>query len=459
MFDKTIKSIFDEISSESSSNKKIEILSSYKDNELLKRVLYLANSKRIKFYVKQIPEYETAHAFRTLNLALDQLMVLSNREKTGHDGINHLVDVLSHLSKDDAYIIEKIIDKDCRIGMATKMLNKVWPDLIEKTGYMGCKPYSKELIEKILFKGTAYSQKKMDGRFVNIIVRDSEVEMESRQGEPTILDNPKFLNELKKLKDCVLNAELTMNNTSRYESNGIISSLVSIGNKKSVGENIDKEIIKFEREHQMKYRDALDLIIVTAWDSLTVNEYFDRSSKRPYKQRFDEVIEMLKCFEMLSVVEYKIVSTIKEAFSHFEEIVKKGEEGTVIKSLNGEWADKKPNYQVKLKKEVNFDLKIVGFNYGTGKNSNLISSINVESEEGLLKTSPTGMKEEVMKHVTDNQKELLGTIIEIKCSGISQDSDGNYSVLHPVCKIFRDDKSIANSLKECIEIDKASTFL
>jgi hypothetical protein len=45
-----IKAIFDEIAAESSTNKKMEILGKYKDNELLKRVLYLANSKRIKFY-------------------------------------------------------------------------------------------------------------------------------------------------------------------------------------------------------------------------------------------------------------------------------------------------------------------------------------------------------------------------------------------------------------------------
>ena len=53
----TIKQIFDEIASTSGNNAKIEILGKYKDNELLKRVLYMANSKRVKFYLKQVPEY------------------------------------------------------------------------------------------------------------------------------------------------------------------------------------------------------------------------------------------------------------------------------------------------------------------------------------------------------------------------------------------------------------------
>lgn len=454
----TIKKIFDEIANESSTNEKMNILKKYKDDELLKRVLYLANSKRVKYYIKQIPKYEATPVFRILSLALDQLNVLSDREKTGNDAIEHLIDVLSHLSKEDAYIVERIIEKDCKIGMGTRMLNKVWLELIEKTGYMGCKPYSKDLLKKILSKGKAFSQKKMDGRFVNIIVRGGEVEMESRQGEPTILDNPKFLNELKQLKDCVLNAELTMDNVSRYESNGIIASLISIANKINDGEDVNKEISKFEEKH-MEYRKALNSIRVTAWDTLTPDEYYDRSSATPYNKRFDNVINTVKGFDMLSVVESKMVSTLEEAIKHFEEIIRKGDEGTVLKSLDGAWKDGKPSYQVKLKKEVNLDLKIVGFNYGTGKNAELISSVNVESADGLLKTSPTGITEEKMIEITENQDELLNTILEIKCSGISQDSEGNYSVLHPVYKLERTDKKKANTLAECIEIDKSSSLL
>jgi len=54
----TIKQIFDEIGNESSTNEKMVILNKHKDNELLKRVLYLANSRRVKFFIKQIPAYQ-----------------------------------------------------------------------------------------------------------------------------------------------------------------------------------------------------------------------------------------------------------------------------------------------------------------------------------------------------------------------------------------------------------------
>ena len=455
----SIKEIFEQIANESSTNEKMVILGKYKDNELLKRVLYLANSKRVKFYIKQIPPYTIKdESHDTLENNLTALSKISSRDITGGTASEYLRAILESSEPDDAYIIERIIDKDCKIGMGTSNMNKVFPKLIEDTGYMGCRPFSVELVNKLLKKGSCYSQEKMDGRFVNIIIRNGEVEMESRQGEPTLLDNPNFLIELSGLNDCVLNAELTMQGLPRYESNGIIASLISITKKSNAGVDVSKELKKFEDKH-MGYREALDLIIVTAWDKLTVDEYFDRSSKRPYSIRFDDLNNTLSNCKLLKVVETRIIKTLSEVMEHFNEILKRNGEGTVVKSLEGGWVDTKPSHQIKVKKEINLDLKIVGFNYGTGKNSKLISSLNVESSDGLLKTSPTGISEDDMIFITENQSNLLYKILEMKCSGLSQDSEGNYSVLHPVFKLLRDDKSEANSLDECIKIDKAALGL
>lgn len=456
-----IKQIFDEIASESSTKKKVEILSKYKDNDLLKRVLYLANSKRVKFYIKQIPVYEKAMLTQDLTDALDALSMLSERTLTGTAAITHLAAVLSLCDAEDAYIIERIIEKDCKMNLGTSLINKVFPKLIEETPYMGAKSFDEKLAKKIFEKGgKGFSQIKMDGRYCNAIIRSGDVELESRQGEPTILTGAKFLDELAGFEDCVLNGELTMDGISRYESNGIVASLVSIGKKKLDGEDVTKEIKKFEEKH-MNYQDALDAIRFTVWDTIHVDEYFEQKSDAPYYLRLNRVSDML--FEckpsMISLIETKPVHSFDEAINHFQEMLNRGQEGTILKAYEGTWKDGKPNHQVKLKKEINLDLKIVGFNYGTGKNKDVISSIDVESSEGLLKTSPTGINESMMKFITENQGKLLNTILEVKCSGLSQDSEGNYSVLHPVFKLLRDDKSEANSLDECIKIDKAALGL
>ena len=211
----TIKQIFDHISSDGGSNMKMTILSQYKDDELLKRVLYLANSRRVKFYIKNIPAYVTNGNNYSLGLALEKLGDLSNREITGHTAIAYLKSILCDLAPDDAYIIERIIEKDCKIGMGTTNMNKVIPGLIEETPYMGAKAFSKDLVNKLLAKGPALSQMKMDGRYANAIIRSGEVELISRQGETTYLQGSIILDELGKFPDCVLNGEITMDESDK----------------------------------------------------------------------------------------------------------------------------------------------------------------------------------------------------------------------------------------------------
>lgn len=451
-----IREIFQELASEGGSNMKMTILSKYKDNELLKRVLYLANSRRVKFYIKQIPNYTPApNSEITLEDALSGLESLSKRIVTGHDAINHLYEILSDLDGDDAYIIERIIEKDCKIGMGTTNMNKVIPGLIEETPYMGAKAFSKDLVSKLFLKGPAYSQMKMDGRYANAIIRSGEVELISRQGETTYLQGSIILDELGKFPDCVLNGELTMDEVSRYESNGIIASLVSILGKQANGEEYLKDVVKFEKENGMTMGKALSNIRFTVWDTISIEEYFAQASSITYDRRLALVEAYIADVNptKVSQVQSTIVSTHAEAMEHFQNLINQGHEGTILKAVKGAWKDGKPVWQIKLKLEIEMELRITGFRYGTGKNSEVISTVEAESEDGLLKTAPTGISEKEMKWITDNQSNLLGKIITAKCSGVSQDHLGNYSLLHPVYKHVRDDKSVADTLKSILDIE------
>ena len=460
-----IKQIFDEIAGESSTNGKMVILGNYKDVPLLKEILYMTYSNRYKYYIKQIPSY--VHCENTTKLSLEDglevLKLISKRVYTGGDAKLQLCNVLEVLSPDDAQIIEYIVGRSCKIGMGTRNINKIFPKLIEKVSYMGAKSYSVEGVKKLLKKGRCIIQKKMDGRFCNAIIRGGEVEMMSRQGEPTILDNAKFLSELEGLEDCVLNGELIMDSPKggtsgiidRYTSNGIIMSLIDITKKREERgpEATQKKIDAFEKKH-MNFNDALNLIRFTVWDTITVDEFYDAKSKIPYYKRLESVTDLVEGLEMVSIVDSLEITTFEEAIGHFQSMLNSGEEGSVIKAYDGVWCDGKPNHQHKLKLAMDMDLKIVGFNYGTGKNSEVISSLNCETSCGLLKTSPTGMTEADMKYITENQGNLLNTIVEVKCSGLSWDSEGNYSLFHPVYKGSRiGEKDVADSLEDVKAIE------
>jgi len=469
-----IKEILDEISAEPGTNAKMDILKKYSNNELLKTVLYQAMSKRVKFYIKQIPEFQYTGEDRGLDWAISELKRLSSREFTGGAAINHLQHILGGVNPSDQYVVTRIIEKDLKIGIGRTNVNKVIESLVEKTAYMGARSYDKKLVDKIIKSKRAISQVKMDGRYINSIIRGGDVEIESRAGEPNGLKDALFIKELSTIGDeVVINGELTVIGVPvRRTANGIVSSLIDIQLKEEERGPIEtqKKIDAFIKKHKsdfgkedITFQEALDSIVFTCWDVITVDEYYEKKSKTPYHQRLSNIRKMIEenGSTRIDIVETKEVTSESEAMEHFLDTLDRGLEGTILKAYDGEWKDGKPAWQVKLKLEMNIDLKIVGFQIGTPgtKNENVISTLLLESSCGLLKTNPSGMDEEMMQYVTNNQSELLGTIVEIRCCGLSQDKEGNWSTLHPSIVELRSDKNTCDSLETAKEIEKMAKGL
>lgn len=458
-----IKRILDEISSEPSINKKLEIIKSYKDNETFKRVLYLAYSKRIKFYIKQIPEYkklESSNGNISLSDGLLHLDSLYERVLTGGSAIRMLEDVLSNLSQDDATVIERIIGKDLKIGTGIRSIDKCIPGLIERTPYMGAQPYNIDKVKKLFSSNNyLYADVKMDGRYNNVIIRDGEVELESRNGETVLLGDCILVKELEKFPDCVLNGELTIKDEdNRYKANGIIISIIDIYSKaEERGETeTNKKKEKFEKEHGSPVETFIDRIIYTVWDIIDIDEYYDMKSDVEYYYRWDKLIRLFHDLNPIYVrlVEKMVVNNFEEAMTYFQNCLNKELEGIILKSPDGKWVNKKPDYQIKMKLELEIELKIRDFNLGSvgTKNEGIYSSLECISEDGLLVTNPGGINEEIMAEITQNKDNYMGKIITVKANGVSQSKNGEYSLLHPRFICFRDDKNIANTLQEILDI-------
>jgi DNA ligase-1 len=465
----TIKQILDTIAAISGKNDKGKELAKHKDNELLKRVIYLAHSPRIKFYIKQIPEYNRLETHtHTLEGALRCLELLSDRDVTGHEAIQHLKETLMCCEPDDAYVIERIIGKDLKIGMDSG-INKVIPKLIEETPYQGAKSFSEKGALKLFEKGKdkkskiVISQIKADGTYRNAIIRSGEVELISRQGEVSYLEGAKFLTELSTLEDCVLNGELTIDGMKRTIANGMVNSIMDIieGTAIRSPEETQKKYLEFEKKHG-RWKDALDRMRFIVWDKITVDEYFAAESNTPYIERFKALEETLSSHNLVQVevVETRYITTYAEAIEHFLDAQKRGLEGTIIKSGEAGWRDGKPSTQIKVKLEMSMDLRIVGFKYGEKgkKNEHVVSTLLLESECGLLKTAPAGMDEEMMADITARQNELMGTIVEIRCCGLSE-TDKGWSTQHPSVTELRPDKNTCDTLESCKEIEEMAKTL
>ena len=467
-----ILDLFEKIRATNKKSEKITLLSANKDLPFLKDVIYLAHSPRVKFYIRAIPAYKTGKRLgMDLSFALVYLKDIRSRAITGSEAIERFKEILEATSLQDAEIIKLIIGKNLKIGMDSS-INEVYPGLIEESPYQGASSYSKSKFLKLFEnakKDDAYpyviSQIKADGTYRNAILSDGDIILESRQGELSYFpeDIPLYddLHEIMGIfNQYVVTGELVLScEPDRPKANGIITSIMKY--YQDLESRPDKEnsgiLKKFEEKHGNMgvYLQALEMHV---WDLIPADDFVNGSCNTPYETRFDQISCAISAIGLthVKVVETKHVQTPEQALEHYSSAQARGLEGTIVKSASAGWKSGKPTYQVKLKLEMELDLKIVGFKYGTPgtKNEDWISVLELESSCGKLSTAPGGMKEDLMKYVTANMDKLKGTIVSIKCNGITNTAKG-YSTMHPSIVELRTDKKIANSLDECLEIEKS----
>ena len=111
---------------------------------------------------------------------------------------------------------------------------------------------------------------------------------------------------------------------------------------------------------------------------------------------------------------------------------------------------------------MNIDLRIVKPVYGTEgkKYEGFINGFELESSCGTINTIARGVKEGEMKEFTEMGEEALsGMIVETRCSGLSQNEDGEWSLLHPSVVELRRDKNTCDDFESAKEIQEMAKSL
>jgi len=417
--------IFEQLAATSSRLEKESILSQHKDNELLKQVIFLALDPFIQFYIRKIPKYKSS-SIPTIGLpvAVYSLSSLYNRTITGNAAIAFLADTLSSLSASDAKVIERIIAKDLKCGASGSTVNKVWPNFIYEYPCMLCSGYEEKLINKIKFPATV--QLKMDGMRFNAIVKDNTVEFRSRNGKEIqllgyLVDD--FI-RLAAGKDYVYDGELLVVDDGvimdRQTGNGILNKAV-----KGTISTIEASKVN-----------------ATVWDVIPYEDFKNSVCRIPYKDRF----ESLQNIDNINIrlVENTTVVSLDEARELFESYLDKGQEGIILKDSSGIWENKRVKHQIKFKGELECDLRIVGWEEGTGKYTGRLGSLVGESSEGRVRTSVgTGYSDDLRDKIG---KEVIGKIMAVKYNARIKDKNSDTDALFlPVFLEIREDKTEADS--------------
>lgn len=437
-----VLAILNELRNTSSINQKIEILTQNKDNLELKDVLK-STYDNINYYVTS-KNLQINWQKNSLNFSLNYIInkfksELSTRNVTGNNALSLVEELLNNAESQE--IVDTsllILDRDLKLGLGKTLINKVWKDLVKDTPYMRCGVFSEKLAKKINFP--AICQLKADGRFTYAIKNDNEVIFESRSGELT--EFPLLKNEFLKLADGVYVGELLVKNISdRTIANGLINSL--------------------NPPHEAIY--------MKCWDMVKLDEYADarhetKMQRESYQTRWDNLSKELIHVnqDKLSVIDSVEVNSVSEALVLTSKWMNDGYEGSILKDTSLIFKDHTSNQQLKLKVEIELEVRITGFIEGKKgtKRENTFGSITFKTDDNKIVGSTSGFSDKLLKEFNEKRQELIGKVMAVKCNDILKaNSDGIHSLSHPRFVELRDDKDYTDTLERSLELKQLSLML
>ena len=361
----------------------------------------------------------------TLEGALDNLEQISKRVVTGNAAIIHLKMILESVTADDAYVIERIIEKDLRCGVSEATVNKIWPGLIPTYPVMLASGFDEKVMAKMSYP--AYVQLKLDGMRFNAIVNNGKVEFRSRNGKHIdLLGNleQEFL-FMAGSESCVFDGELVVRDSqgimNRQKGNGILNKAVK------------GTISAMEAS----------MVHATIWDIIPFSAFQQGVYNTSYQERFGK-LQQLVLPGRISLIENRVVNTEDEAHELFQEYFSKGEEGIILKDINAPWEDKRVKHQVKFKGELECDLLCMDWQEGTGKNVGKLGALVLTSADGVVKVNVgSGFTDEQRDKYT--KENTVGKVVAVKYNAKIQDKKtGQTSLFLPVFLELREDKTYAD---------------
>lgn len=452
-----ILEIIKELRVDASLNYKKEVLARYSDYEPFKEFLIRVYNPRINYYMRKIPDvvsYEIKE--QDLSGLRDVLNVLSGRIITGGEALEYVRNFLLEANQTIRELFELAIGRDIRAGVGVGIINEVYKNLIEEIPYCKCGKLDEKALERFDTMPDGFLiQKKSDGQFSYIIIQDGEVSFLTRAGTQWTSD--KLSKELKQLPNCVIVGEALIIEDGkvfdRKTGNGLLtkfikreSTLATLEDKAKSGRTKAKLDLA-EKRDEFNWIDST--INFQVWDSVTLEEFENGLSTRPYTERFGEAIRLSFMTQSLQPIPSYRVYSMKEAQAIADEYISEGFEGAVIKKLDTIWEDGTSKDMVKIKEVYDADLYCVGIKLGKGKYEGKIGSLILQTTCGRIEVDcGSGLTDlDRNKH----PDEFIGKIIEIQYNKFIQSKkDKPASLYLPRFIEVREDKNIATSYEEII---------
>lgn len=385
-----------------------------------------------KYGVKQIrqnPEQSTDGVV-SMEEMLSLLDQLASRKLTGNKARDAVDAMIGRCDLKCADIFIRMLSKFPNCGVEATLCRRVWPEHFQKSVLL-CKamPFSAKNMAEIQWP--AISQTKMDGARCLAFIEDGKASFLSSSGKE-FLNLDELSDDLcKAISDgWIVDGELLVVDDSgkimsRKEGNGIL-------NKSLHGTIKEKESAR---------------VRFIVWDIISSMDYDRGRGSLPYCRILETMQRTFKDCTMVSVVESREVASRDEAYIHFQQMLNRGEEGTILKNREMKWEGKRSKNCVKFKIIIENTLKVVDMVEGTGKYKDMLGCAVCETSDGLIKVGVgSGFSDDERHALWDAKEDLLehGLFLEVKSNGLIATEDGEWSLFLPRCSEVRLDKTEAD---------------
>lgn len=414
---------------QNSSGKRLqEILEENKDNQMLKDVLYFVynpyivtglSSKKINkdlsnMTILKVPMFDSPNF--DITCIFDYLI----NHNTGRDeDIAYVQHYLYSLPSEDIEIYEKIFTKELKLGITAKTINKVWKDFIPEFNVMLAEKYWDRMEELEEKNPDIIITIKLDGIRAVARVCNGKVGIFSRQGKP--IEGLKDIEEeLAELPNGCYDGELLLDKED-LPSKDLYRETVTVVNSKLE----DKKDVVFN---------IFDYIPLRDFDK----GYFEGNclgrKRFVYEKLRNIEPNWLKPVEILYHGKYdkRIVQ------QELDKQIALNHEGVMVNLANAPYEGKRTKNILKVKAMQDCDLKIIGFEEGTGKNKGTLGAIIVDYK-GFEVRVGSGFTDQDREYFWNNQNELLGRVITVQYfEETTNKKDNSLSLRFPVYRELRE---------------------